>query len=421
VVRISIYQASMQPIVSTTRIPLALLARILLPFGLGYFLSFLYRTVNAAIGPDLVETLNLSTADLGLLTSTYFATFALFQIPLGVLLDRYGPRIVEAALLLVAAGGALVFASADSLLALIIGRGLIGLGVSACLMAAMKANVQSWPAERLPLANGTILAMGGLGAIVATAPVQALLSHVDWRGLFVGLAVATLIVAFGIFGVAPKAPARSGGESWRSAVVGAAGVYVSPLFLRIAPLAVLNQASFLAYHGLWASDWLREVQGLGRDDANSVLAIATIGIVLGTFGSGLIADRLARKGISTLRVAVSLSALYMVVQLALIFKLTVPASLLWGAFAFFGMSSALYYAVLGQSFPIQLGGRVNTALNMLVFVAAFLLQWAIGSVLGLWGGDVAEAHQLILTSVLALQVGALTWLLFARRLAVQSD
>ena len=85
------------------------------------------------------------------------------------------------------------------------------------------------------------------------------------------------------------------------------------------------------------------------------------------------------------------------------------------------MSSALYYAVLGQSFPIQLGGRVNTALNMLVFVAAFLLQWAIGSVLGMWGADVAEAHRLILASVFALQVGALTWLLFARRPAVQSD
>jgi predicted MFS family arabinose efflux permease len=260
--------------------------------------------------------------------------------------------------------------------------------------------------------------MGGLGAIVATAPVQAVLLYTDWRGVFVGLSAATVVVAAAIFTIVPTAPVRSRNESWSGAVLGAIRVFVDPLFLRVAPIAVLNQASFLAYHGLWASDWMREVQALERSQVGPMLALATVGIVLGTFGSGLIADRLSRRGIPTIFVAAAMSTLYMLVQFSLVLRLPIPAPLVWGAFAFFGMSTALYYAVLGQSFPADLSGRVNTALNMLVFVGAFLLQWLIGVVLGFWPSDeVANAHRVVMGSILLLQAGALAWLHTGGRLA----
>lgn len=115
-----------------------LLVRLFAPFAFGYFLSYLFRTVNAVIAPDLARDLGLQPASLGLLTAAYFLAFAAFQLPLGVLLDRFGPRRVEAGLLLVAAAGALVFARAESLGGLIAGRALIGFGVSSCLMAAFK-------------------------------------------------------------------------------------------------------------------------------------------------------------------------------------------------------------------------------------------------------------------------------------------
>ncbi|MCK4622585.1 MAG: MFS transporter, partial [Desulfuromonadales bacterium] len=146
------------------------LIRLFLPFGLGYFVSYLFRTVNAVIAPDLVVDLGLSPADLGLLTSVYFLAFAAFQLPLGLLLDRFGPRRVESALLLLAAAGALLFARAESLLGLIIGRSLIGLGVSACLMAAFKSFTAWLPSARLPFANGMQMVSGGLGALMATTP-----------------------------------------------------------------------------------------------------------------------------------------------------------------------------------------------------------------------------------------------------------
>ena len=163
-----------------------------LPFAGGYYLSYLYRSVNAVIAEDLSADVGLSASDLGLLTSAYFVAFAAFQIPLGLLLDRYGARKVHGLLLLLAALGALGFALGDGLLQLWLARALIGLGVAGGLMAALKAITQWFPESRWPVVNGCFLAMGGLGAMSATAPVEALLQVTDWRGIFVGLAAATL-------------------------------------------------------------------------------------------------------------------------------------------------------------------------------------------------------------------------------------
>jgi MFS family permease len=107
---------------------LPLLAATLLPFGLAYFASYFLRTINAVIAPDLVRELELTAGSLGLLTAAYFMAFCFFQIPLGLLLDRYGPRRVNAALFACAAVGAWFFAAATSIQSLTLARALIGLG-----------------------------------------------------------------------------------------------------------------------------------------------------------------------------------------------------------------------------------------------------------------------------------------------------
>ena len=124
------------------------------PFAAGYFLSFCFRNVNAVISKELVAEFSLTPADLGFLTSMYLLAFAAFQLPLGVLLDRYGPRRVVATLLCVAAGGALVFALARELAVLSLGRALIGLGVSAGLMGAIKSFSLWFSLARLATMNG---------------------------------------------------------------------------------------------------------------------------------------------------------------------------------------------------------------------------------------------------------------------------
>ena len=181
-----------------------LFARIYFPLALGYAISYFYRNANAIIEGDLVRELGLGPADLGLLTSVYFISFAAFQLPLGVLLDRYGPRRTESTLLLFAALGAWIFSQSDSLSGLIAGRLLIGLGVSACLMAAFKAYVIWFSSERLPTINGLQMVAGGLGALGATIPLQNALSFTDWRGVFSGFAVITFFSALCLWVFLPE-------------------------------------------------------------------------------------------------------------------------------------------------------------------------------------------------------------------------
>lgn len=202
--------------------PAAVVLRVFLPFAAGYFLSYLYRTINAVLSPYLAAELRLDATDLGLLTSVYFLTFAAFQLPLGMLLDRFGPRRVEALLLLFAAVGSGLFAISHHATELIIGRALIGLGVSACLMASFKAFVVWFPASRLPAVNGWVLAAGGLGALVATAPVEAALKLTDWRGLFMILAGLSFAVTAALIWIVPErrhdGPVEGLREQWREVV-----------------------------------------------------------------------------------------------------------------------------------------------------------------------------------------------------------
>src|SRR4051794_24134953 len=143
---------------------------VILPFAFGYLISYLFRTVNSVIAPDLIGELHLDESGLGLITSTYLYAFTLFQLPLGLLLDRYGPRRVQAALLFIAGLGSLAFAMGSSVPVLAICRGVIGLGLSGGLMAAFKANALWLPQARVPLANSIVVAFGGVGVFAATAP-----------------------------------------------------------------------------------------------------------------------------------------------------------------------------------------------------------------------------------------------------------
>lgn len=152
-----------------------LITRVLLPFAAGYFLTYLFRTINAVIAVDITAEFHLSATDLGLLTGAFFLTFGAAQLPLGILVDRLEPDLVHCILMLAASVGALIFALADSFTALVIGRGLIGLGVAASMMAGTKAIVVWFPPGQLALATGSLVTLGALGALAATGPAEMVL------------------------------------------------------------------------------------------------------------------------------------------------------------------------------------------------------------------------------------------------------
>ena len=115
--------------------------RVAVPFIAGYYVSYVYRMVNAVLAPTLAREFDLSAGGLGLLSSVYFLGFALVQLPVGLAFDRFGPRRVNALLMLVAVAGGAWFAHAESAAAAIAARALIGIGVSGCLMASFTAFV----------------------------------------------------------------------------------------------------------------------------------------------------------------------------------------------------------------------------------------------------------------------------------------
>jgi predicted MFS family arabinose efflux permease len=399
----------------------------LLPFALAYYLSYAFRAVNAMIATNLVAELGLGPAELGLLTSIYFVLFAAIQIPLGILLDRYGPRQVQSILLLFAALGGVIFATGESFVVLTLGRACIGLGVSGCLMACFKANVMWFPRERLPLMNGIATSLGALGALSATVPVGILVPAIGWRGIFWALAALTVAVAALIYLVVPEEPRHVSarrGQSLRDQIVGLRQVYGSSFFWRLAVVASLNTSAFMSYQTLWAAPWLRDVAGLDARGVGNGLFLYNTGFLCGVLGIGALADVLLRRGIRPIASLTAVIALTLATEALFAAEATGIAYALCFAFGFFGSGTTLSYAVYGQHFPEHLAGRVNTAQNLVSFVVAFVMQWGIGEIVAQWpvrpdGGYASEAHQAALLVVMGLTAIAYVWFLASRRKAAQ--
>ena len=397
-------------------------SRVLLPFACGYFMSYLFRSVNAVIAPNLQRDLGIGAGDLGTLTAAYFLTFSLFQLPLGILLDRFGPRRVQAGLLLCAALGAVVFAVGTGLTHLVIGRALVGLGVAGGLMSAMKAIALWLPKERWALANGVFMTAGGLGALAATLPVELALERFHWTALFWGLAALTVFASMTIFLVVP--------ERQRTDTAPAAGLraqlrecgqfLADRRFWRIAPVSMMGMASGMSIQGLWAGPYLRDVGGLDRAAAAQVLFIVAAALTAGFTLTGIAADRLQRRGIPLSRTMVWGVALYAVVLALLASGWTPTNPLLWIAFGIISNTTVLAYPILSGQFSLEQAGRVNTLLNGVVFGFTFFAQAGMGWLIGLWprgagGSYPPEAYQWTFGLALALLVLTLGWYLLPRR------
>ncbi|MGI9480899.1 MAG: MFS transporter [Hyphomicrobiales bacterium] len=396
-----------------------LVIHVLAPFSLGYFFSYLYRAVNAVVAPDLVRDIGLSASELGLLTAAYLLGFAGFQLPLGVLLDRFGPRKVQATLVCVAATGALIFSFAGGIVGLIFARALIGVGSAGGLMAGFKAVALWVPEQRRALANACIMAVGGLGIMTATVPAELAVQAVGWRGLFIGLAALTLVVAVVIFTLVPDQPERSEPEPLNAQIKSVAGIYSDKAFWRLAPLVATTAGVHIGIQTLWAGPWMRDVAGLDRAGVAEQLGLMAIGFLAGTLLSGAVADWLGRRGVGLLTVMTGFVLVYMATEVAIIMEVPWAVPAVWFVFGMVGQAGILAYPWLASYFGAHLAGRANTAMNLLVFSTAFISQSAIGFVIDLWpqtsdGGYAREGYQAGFGLFLGLQIIALFWFWFSR-------
>jgi predicted MFS family arabinose efflux permease len=389
----------------------------LLPFAAGYFMSYLLRAVNAVVAPDLVQDLSLTPAELGLLTAAYLGAFALFQLPLGVLLDRYGPRLVQAGLLCVAALGCLAFAFAEEFLGLFAARAMIGLGFSAGLMASYKSSATWVPIERRSLANTAIMSFGALGLVVATEPTQYLVAMIGWRNAFVVFAGLILLAALFIFAAAPRKDTVGEPAPLRQQLAEMLAILRTPLFWRIAPLLGLTSGVQIGVQTLWAGPWLRDVMGLSREEVGRHLLFMAVAFMVGIFSAGLIADRLGRRGIGPMQVMLGFTLLYLAAQVLIVFRvegLMFPA---WLAVAAFGQVAVLAFPWFAARIGGELAGRANASINFSMFIVAFAAQYLVGFIIGLFPtsatGYTPEGYSWALGVFLIAQVLALLWYLAA--------
>ncbi|MFN4016264.1 MAG: MFS transporter [Reyranella sp.] len=385
-----------------------------LPFALGYFLSFLFRSLNAVVAPALRSELGLDDAAIGVVTSMYLAAFTLAQLPAGVALDRFGPRRVAPAMLLATALGAVIFALGQDVLTLSIGRALIGLGLSVALMCGFKANVLYWPIGRLPLVNAVMMTFGGLGAAMATRPAQWLLVDFDWRQVFLGLAAITVAVALYQLLAAPRYE-RGGKGHLADELRGLMGVLRTPLFWKAGLAPTFSLGVWVCYTSFWAAGWLRDVAHLDEPSVGVALFALSIAIVPGYFFSGMIVDLLHRRGVRGGRVLLVYGLLFLAIHVPIALNVTAAPKLLWFAYVMFGGASVVCYALVTRAFAPELAGRVNTTLNLICMLIAFVVQATIGPALAWMGAAYglsrAEAHQVVTVALLAIQ--AVIWLWFA--------
>ena len=394
--------------------------RVFLPFAVGYYLSYLLRNVNAVIAPDLTREFGLTAADLGLLTSAYLVAFGAFQLPLGILLDRYGARRVEATLLLVTAAGAAMFSLAQNLTQLVSARAMIGLGVSACLMASFKAFSQWFPLNRQASLNAAIMAAGGMGALTASVPLGWALPLIGWRGCFMALSLFAVVAAAGIFGTPDKATSASK-ESFLTQLQGLGHILGSRVFWRFAPQSALIVGGFMAIQGLWAVPWLMNFSSYTREVAATHLFFMSLGMLLGFLFIAAFVTRLEGLGLGPERLLKVGMGTGMVLGLLILFDLA-PTYLLWSAMGAVFSVGNLSYALLARNFPAHLAGRANTALNLLAFTGAFSVQWGFGAVVDWYLTDNANVHNAYhhaFAVLLALQALSYAWFLWRGRKSVQ--
>ncbi len=400
-------------------LPARLVLVVFCPFAAGFFLSFLFRNVTAVIAKDLAIEFSLSPAELGLLTSAYFLSFATMQVPVGVFLDRYGPRRVTAGLLLLAAAGSASFAMAEGFGTLALSRALIGIGVSSCLMGSMKAFSMWFPLERMATLNGMAIAAGGLGGLAATMPIEAGAGAWGWRAMFWLLAALCVACAAYIATVVPEKPLAAAREAWGEAFRRMGAIFRQPLFWRVGLPLMTVHANYQSLIGLWLAPWAMDVAGLERGTAAQWLFAAALGYTISSFAIGVAADQLAARGIS--RLAIFKTGTFVAI-VALAGLAWAPAQGKFALVVAYGASAvapALSYVLLTRHYPPDMTGRVNTSLNIVMFVSSFSAQWGVGAILRQFPAEAGRydprGYAIAFGILVAVQLLAWLWLVTLRR------
>lgn len=390
---------------------------IFLVFAFGYFLSCLLRAVTATLSPVLSSEFNLNAGDLGLLAGGYFLGFATMQIPLGYLLDNYGPKKIVSAFLLIAIIGTLSFAVAQNFSGLLISRVLIGIGVSACLMGPL-TGYRIWFKDKYQQrSNSWMLMVASLGFVFSTLPVQILLPFFGWRYIFFTIAGLIVICIFLLFIFLPnwenqnstKITNKSGNLS---------EVWSNKFFQSTIPLGLFNYGGIMAIQTLWAGPWMVRVTGYTPLESATGLFWINVTMLIAFLIWGYLLPKIA----SSVKDAVKLIKLGLPISYIILFILIILGEKA-GVFliTFYILTSivlSLAQPAVAMKFPTNLAGKSLTSFNLLIFVGTFIVQWSIGLLIDIsrnYGFDEVKSFQISFMVYLLICILSYSYFVFRNR------
>lgn len=368
-----------------------------------YVLSFFQRFAPAGIAPDLVAAFHTTAASLGVLAATYFYVYTVMQVPTGILVDTFGPRLILLLGGVVGGFGSLLFGMAPDFELALLGRTLIGLGVSVTFIAMLKIIALSFDERRFASLVGVSMLVGNLGSVLAGAPLSWLTQITGWRGVFVGLAALSLLLGLACWWMLREEPELPGSSSLSLPRP------VRPRFDRTVvlsgllsvvgnrdtwPVACVNfgiSGSFFAFAGLWATPFLTEVHAMSRAVAAQHVSLYFAGFALGCVCIGMVSDRLGRRK----PVLIIGSHLYAAIWLVWLSASSLPLNLTYSLFALMGLVTAsftLTWACAKEVNPPLLSGMSTSVTNMGGFLAGAILQPLVGWVMDqTWQGGLTAA------------------------------
>jgi predicted MFS family arabinose efflux permease len=369
--------------------------------ALAYVLSFFQRFAPAGIASDLAAAFQTSAASLGVLAATYFGVYTVMQVPTGVLVDTLGPRRILLLGGLTGGAGSLLFGLAPTLEWALVGRTLVGLGVSVTFIAMLKIIAVWFEEHRFATLTGLAMLIGNAGSVLAGLPLASLARAVGWRGVFVGLGLVSVLLGLSCWLLVRDRP--PGGQAGR-AVPAAPEAGVDRLQVwrdlrsvlknrRAWPATLVNfgiSGSFFAFGGLWAMPFLTQVQGMSRAAASSHLSVFFASFALGCVLVGSVSDRLRRRK----AVVLVATHVYSLTWLAWLWGPTFSQPASYALIALMGLSVAgfvLTWACAKEVNPPRLSGMATSVTNMGGFLAGALLQPLVGLVIDLhWQGGMAD-------------------------------
>ena len=369
-----------------------------------YALSFFQRFAPAGIAADLVAAFNTSASSLGALAATYFYVYTVMQVPTGILVDTLGPRRILLIGGLVGGVGSLLFALASGLELALVGRTLIGLGVSVTFIAMLKIIAVSFDERRFATLVGLAMLIGNLGSVLAGAPLSWLAQQTSWRHIFVALAGVSLLLGIACWVLLREQSVGAGPSKPKPTID--RSLVLSGLLSVLKnrdnwPTVCVNFGicgSFFAFAGLWATPFLTQAHGLSRAAAANHVSLYFVGFALGCMFMGALSDRLGKRK----PVLIATSHLYLLIWLVLLWDLALPLLASYALFTLMGLVTAgftLTWSCAKEVNAPQLSGISTSVTNMAGFLAGAILQPLVGWVMDQrWQGGLTSTGARLFTA-----------------------